>query len=162
MSPLDHFVKHYCHYYGRYVDDCVIVAKSKTFLKRLVPVICQFVKNRLSLNVHPKKFYLQPHYYGVRFLGVFIRPKYSVANPRTFHNFEQSVYRFNKVAQEHKPNKEERSSFIASVNSYLGIVKHYKSYNLRSKILDSKISPLWKKHIAVYGKAEKIIVRKSH
>jgi hypothetical protein len=43
------------------------------------------------------------------------------------------------------------------VNSYLGILKHYKTFNIRSEIIKNKISKLWFKQISIYGKSEKII-----
>jgi len=161
LSPLDHFIKHDCKvkFYGRYVDDCVIVHKSKGFFKRLAPAINCFIKKEMELSLHPSKINLQPYYNGMRFLGVFVKHSHSVANPRTFNNFRQSIKRFNEIAEDHLPTKDERNSFISSVNSYLGILRHYKSYGIRKHILIESVSHLWMKHISISGRAEKIIVR---
>ncbi|MBR0494839.1 MAG: hypothetical protein IJJ71_01525 [Treponema sp.] len=161
LSPFDHFVKHECgvRYYGRYVDDCVIVGESHSFLKRVVPKMQNFLESESELHVHPKKLYLQLYHKGVRFLGVFVKPSYCVSNPRTFRNFEQSIKKFNTIAENHKPTKEERTSLISSVNSYLGILRHYKSYHLRNSVLTEKLSPMWLRQVAIFGKAEKLSVR---
>lgn len=160
LSPFDHFVKHDCavRCYGRYVDDCVIVHNSRTFLRRLVPKMQGFLKSNMELSLHPKKLYMQRHYKGVRFLGVFVKLFHCVPNPRTFRNFEQSILRFNRLADDHKPVKEERASLISSVNSYLGILRHYKSYHARKSIVAERLSPLWMRQVAIFGKTEKLIV----
>jgi len=69
-----------------------------------------------------------------------------VINHRTINNFRLSINFYNNIAMEHKPNKDERNSFISSVNSYLGILKHYKTYRKRDDIVKNLISPLWFKH----------------
>ena len=57
-------------YYGRYVDDFVIVHRDKNFLKSLIPRIRHFLKVELNLNHQPDKVYLQHYSKGVRYLGV--------------------------------------------------------------------------------------------
>ena len=61
LDDFDHFMKHRlnCTYYGRYVDDIVIVHRDKEYLKLIIPVVRQFLHNELSLELHPKKMYLQ-------------------------------------------------------------------------------------------------------
>ena len=159
LSKLDHFIKHdkKIEYYGRYVDDFVIVHKSRETLRKLIREINDFIKSNLGLQLSPKKIYLQPYHHGVRFLGTFIKQNHIIANPRIYKNFKKSIYQNNQVAVAHKPSKEERNHFISSMNSYLGILKHYKTYNLRSQILKNEISNLWLKQISIYGKSEKII-----
>ena len=115
------------------------------------------LKQNLGLKLNPQKIYLQPFCNGVRFLGFFIKQNHIVANHRIYKNFSESIRKNNLLVKNHKPSKEERTHFISSVNSYLGILKHYKTYKIRSKILKNKISDLWFKQISIYGKSEKII-----
>jgi len=161
LSQLDHYLKHEkkIKFYGRYVDDFVIVHKSKIVLKKLVSEINDFLKQNLGLKLNPQKIYLQPFCNGVRFLGFYIKQNHIVANRRIYKNFQKSIQENNLLIKNHKPSKEERTHFISSVNSYLGILKHYKTYKIRSKILINKISDLWFKQISIYGKSEKIIKR---
>lgn len=161
LSSFDHFIKHKCgvRYYGRYVDDCVFVHESKQFLKHIAKKAERFLSENLSLEFHPGKLYLQHYRHGVRFLGCFIKPSHTVVNYRTINNFRQKVARFNALAIEHKPDKQERDSFISSVNSYLGCMKHYKTFRMREKILFRCIHQFWFKQIFVFGKSEKIIRR---
>jgi len=61
MNPFDHFIKHDLgiRYYGRYVDDFVLVHQDKEYLKSLDPLIKTTLHDRLQLTLHPKKIYLQ-------------------------------------------------------------------------------------------------------
>ena len=142
LSELDHFIKHELgiKYYGRYVDDMVIVSESKAQLCRLIPEIDKFLQTRLELHLQPKKIYLQPACHGVRFLGCFIHSSHIVTNPRTIRNFRASIKRHNAVTANHKPDKRERTAFISSVNSYLGIMKHYKTFGVRTRVLKENVN----------------------
>jgi len=75
MNDFDHYVKHTLgiRYYGRYVDDFVIVHEDKEFLKELIPKLSTFMSSHLKLTLHPRKIYLQKHDKGVKFLGVVIK-----------------------------------------------------------------------------------------
>jgi len=148
LTCFDHFIKKNCGIvnYGRYVDDCIFVHSSRTFLKSIIPKIKKYLWDNLGLTVHSKKIYLQPCKNGVKFLGCFIKPSHIVSNHRTVENFKHSVIFHNNIALNHKPDKEERNSFISSINSYLGILKHYKTYNKRKHIVKNHISHLWFKH----------------
>ena len=61
LNPFDHFIKTTLNirYYGRYVDDFIIIHKNKDYVKSLVPIIRKYLKNELNLTLHPKKIYLQ-------------------------------------------------------------------------------------------------------
>jgi retron-type reverse transcriptase len=118
LNEFDHYIKKQCGiaYYGRYVDDCIIIHNSRHFLKKLIP---------------------QLHRYLLTHLGLLLLLAYKA------------------IATDHKPDKVETSAFISSVNSYLGIMKHYKTYKKRKIILQNQISPFWHKHITLalgYGK----------
>lgn len=77
MNPFDHFIKYRqnIRYYGRYVDDFIIVHNDKEYLKSLIPKIRDYLKSKLKLELHPKKIYLQHYSRGVKFLGAVIKPR---------------------------------------------------------------------------------------
>ena len=63
----------------------------------------------------------------------------------------------NKEAEKnHKFVKDNAEHFVSSVNSYLGFMKHYKTYNIRKKILTEVVSPLWQKAFSVSESMVKI------
>ena len=76
MNPFDHFIKHDLgvQYYGRYVDDFLLVHHDKTYLLSLISKIRDFLKDELGLTLHPRKIYIQHYTRGVNFLGVLIKP----------------------------------------------------------------------------------------
>ena len=54
---------------------------------------------------------------------------------------------------------EQLNSFVSCVNSYLGILKHYKTYRLRKKMLKKNIGGRWYQHIYISSNQLKIIKR---
>jgi retron-type reverse transcriptase len=60
MDSFDHYIKHdlKIRYYGRYVDDFVIVYKSKEYLKNLIPKLSDFLQSNIQATIHPKKIKL--------------------------------------------------------------------------------------------------------
>jgi len=163
LNDLDHFVRSLSgmKFYGRYVDDCILVHTSGYYLKGIIPYIRGYLHNELGLTLHPKKIYLQPCCKGVKFLGCFIKPTHTVTNHRTIKNFKHRLFWANKLVVDHKPSKREVERFVSSVNSYLGIMKHYKTFEKRWMLLENHISTLWKKHIKVsIARFDKIVRRK--
>jgi retron-type reverse transcriptase len=139
LDGLDHFVREKIgvKHYGRYVDDMVFVHTDKNFLKAIVSKIKDYLKIELELTLHPKKIYLQNFLKGVYFLGVFIKPYRIYIGRKTKYNFYEKIKIWNEVVLENPDliDKNKIKKFIACVNSYLGIMKHYKTYRLRKNII---------------------------
>lgn len=57
MTPFDHYMKHRLgiRYYGRYVDDFIVVHPDRECLKSLIPAIRDYLFSRLGLKLHPPK-----------------------------------------------------------------------------------------------------------
>jgi len=151
LTGFDHYVKFACKVknYGRYVDDCIFFHKSKAFLLRLLPFLKAYLNVYLGLKIHSQKIYLQSCSHGVKFLGSYIKPSHTVINHRTINNFKKSLFLHGKIAENHKPNKYEIEKYVSSVNSYLGIMKHYKTFRKRCFILQNHVTSLWLKHIKI-------------
>jgi RNA-directed DNA polymerase len=145
MDQFDHFVKHdlKIKYYGRYVDDFVLVHPDKEYLKSLLPVLSDFLFSTLKLSLHPKKIYLQHYSKGVPFLGAIIKPNRIYIGNRTKGNFYDAIAKQSAIARDYKPGKKELATFLSSMNSYLGILKHYKTYHLRKKMRWKYLSVYW-------------------
>jgi hypothetical protein len=152
MSCFDHFIKHQLgiKYYGRYVDDFVLVHHNKGYLKSLIPIINKFLKTELHLKLHPKKIHLQHYSKGVSYIGGFIKPNRIYVSKRTKGNFYATILKQNKrIAQTPNPSKAEKLLFLSSMNSYLGILRHFKSYKLRSYYISEILSNQWFLHFSV-------------
>jgi len=137
LNDLDYFIVHTlgCRYYGRYVDDFVIVHRDKKFLKSIIPCIREYLSNNLTLQLHPKKIYLQHYNKGVKFLGVIIKPYRILIGKRLKGNFYQCIRKWNLKINAGKFSREDIAAFLSSINSYLGMMKNYNTFNLRKKIL---------------------------
>lgn len=146
-------------YYGRYVDDFVIVHPDKDYLKSLIPQLSNFLLSTLQLTLHPKKIYLQHYSKGVKFLGTVIKPNRIYIANRTKGNFYNAIEKQNNIIQDHKPTKEDKAAFLSSMNSYLGIMKHYKSYKLRKKMIFKRLSGYWFNHVYLSGGIAKFVLK---
>jgi len=153
MDTFDHYIKHDLgiRYYGRYVDDFVIVHQSKEYLKELMQKLTSFLHSTLQATIHPKKIYLQHYSKGVKFLGTVILPNRIYIANRTKGNFYNAIEKQNQIARNHKPTKEEQQAFQSSMNSYLGIMKHYKTYKLRKQMLFKNLSGWWWNYVYLSG-----------
>lgn len=160
LNIFDHFVKHDLgmKFYGRYVDDFVLVHESREHLASLIPVIRNFLADELALQLHPKKIYLQHYSHGVPYLGAVIKPNRVYVGKRTKGNFYDSIMRHNAVVAGHVPSNAERAAFRASMNSYLGVMGHFDSRRLRRSMVGQHVRGWWK-YAHTNGDVSKIVLR---
>ncbi len=132
LNVLDQYMKRVlkCRYYGRYVDDAVVVSADKAYLLSLVPVVDKFLSDKLGLELHRGKTTIQEVHRGVEFLGSWLLPY------RTYIS-NHALQRIKKKIQE--MNCSNPVLVLRSVNSYLGLLQHTNSYkNLRSLFMRSQ------------------------
>jgi RNA-directed DNA polymerase len=138
----------------------IIVHKDKMYLKSLIKQISDILQNELHLTLHRKKIYLQHYSKGVPFLGTIIKPGRIYIGKRTKSNFNQAIQKQNAVVLHSKPTKEEQLRFQSSMNSYLGIMKHYNTYKLRKRMLWKKLSAYWWNHVYLSGGYTKFVLKR--
>lgn len=161
MNTFDHYVKKELgiSYYGRYVDDFVLVHPDKEYLKSTVPKLSSFLLSALQLTLHPKKIYLQHYSKGVQFLGTVIKPHRIYIANKTKGNFYAAIQKQNQTVRVSRPDKETKAKFLSSMNSYLGIMKHYKTYNLRKRMLSKNLSGWWRNYVCLSGGIRKFVLK---
>ena len=120
--------------YGRYVDDFYIVSTSKEALLNAVPKIREKLKE-FEVILHPKKLYLQHYSKGVNFIGHVIKLDRIYIGNRTKGNFYWKLKELGKLLDQDTITFNEMEHFVSVVNSYLGFMSHYKTYNIRTKAL---------------------------
>ncbi len=164
MDSFDKFVKNTLKikYYGRYVDDFVIIHEDKNFLCEVRTKLCEFIKNDLRLVLHPKKVYLQHYSKGVKFIGSVIKPGRNYIGNRTKGNLYQKIQEYNKMAENNPNYVNFAENFQSSINSYLGFMVHYSSYKIRHNMLWKHVSTKWWKLIYTYGAVNKINLKKDY
>ena len=117
LNPLDHFVKRglKIKYYGRYVDDMLLIHKEKPVLLDAVSRVREFLADELRLTLHPRKIKLQRADKGFAFLGAYIYRRKTIAGRRIVKNFKKCIY-------EPCPDSEKQGR---RVQSYLGLMTHF-------------------------------------
>lgn len=163
LNKMDHYIKENLgiKYYGRYVDDFIIIHKSKEFLLKCREKLDNFLRTKLELNLHPKKFYMQHYTKGVRFLGVLIKPYRIYAAKRMKKNFYNRIDYWNDLIDSNKGSlsEEEKHLFRSQINSYLGMMKHYNTYKLRKKIVEIDLDNYFLDHFNFPLSYEKTIMK---
>jgi RNA-directed DNA polymerase len=141
LNEFDNFFKYKlgCKYYGRYVDDMVIIHKDKEYLKSVILILKQKLFEMTFLELHPKKIYLQHFSKGVAFLGTIIKPYRIYVKNRIKGNFYKKIFYWNDFFEKskYKFSKVAGRNFLASINSYLGIMACHNTYKLRKNILEN-------------------------
>lgn len=149
LNDFDHFITNTLKmkFYGRYVDDFVIVHHNKVYLRSLISIIAEYLHTNLGLTLHPRKIYFQHYTKGVEFLGAVILPHRLYVANRTKGNFFRAIRFQNQLIEEHEPTKEEQDAFVSNLNSYLGIMQHYKTNRIKAKGIEKHLSPRWLNYV---------------
>lgn len=132
MNRFDQYVKRELkmRHYGRYVDDFYFVHEDAGYLKSLIPVIRDFLREELHLTLHPNKIHLQRADRGVLFVGGYVKPGRIYPSHRVVSRFRQML-----DANRTRCRKQQAPKFAASINSYLGVMKHFRCYRCRRRII---------------------------
>lgn len=142
----------------RFSDDFVIFRPTKEELTRLIPVMQEYLRTQLHQQLHPKKIYIQPVAKGFNWIGTVIHPNRVYISNRTRGRMYDCIRRFNKLVEDGRA-LDYVENFTQSMNSYLGMMVHYNSYNIRKKVM-YLIHPEWWKYVQFDGHCRKFIVKK--
>lgn len=115
-----------------------------------------------GLSLHPRKIYLQHYTKGVLFIGGMILPGRKYLSNRTVGFCYDAIDRLNRLAAG-SPDyvKTHGEEFVSTINSYLGMMRHFFSYNLRCKVM-SRIGKEWWQVIYFAGHLEKVVLKKRY
>ena len=132
MNIFDQYVKRdlKCCHYGRYVDDAYIVSEDKYSLKRMIPMISDFLHRELCLEINLRKTRIYDVYHGVEFLGAYIKPFRTYISSSSLKRIKKKVKHIDARNKKH---------LQSSLNSFLGVFSHYNSYCLRRVIFGNNI-----------------------
>lgn len=148
-------------HYARFVDDFVFVLKSKDDVKKAFRESAKFLREQLLVELHPKKIYIQHYSKGMYFVGTYLKPGRTYISNRTVGHFYDCLHRYNELADAGL-QEEYVEKFVQSVNSYLGLMIHYNSYNIRKKICLRMILPKWGKFLYIAGHFQKACVKSEY
>ena len=121
MNEFDQFVKHKlkAHRYIRYSDDFVILSPDYDWLVSLLPLIRDFLRDRLKLELHPQKVSIHTLASGIDFLGWIHFSDHRVLRATTKKRM------FRAIAGNPKPSR---------ITSYLGMLAHGNARKLMAQI----------------------------
>ncbi len=117
MNEFDQFVKHRLKlkHYIRYADDFVVFSENRDWLGSLIPIIREFLENKLKLQLHPKKVSIETLAFGVDFLGWVHFTDHRVLRAATRRRMMA------RIAEDPRPEV---------IQSYLGLISHGEGYKL--------------------------------
>ncbi|KGK88052.1 reverse transcriptase domain-containing protein [Clostridium sp. HMP27] len=124
-------IKHYI----RYMDDVVILSEDKKLLQEYKSIIEEFLNTKLNLHLNNKTA-IRPISLGVEFVGFRIWPTHIKMRKSTSLKMKR---RLKYVKKQYEQNKLPFEKVNATVQSYMGIMKHCNSFCLQKKIFDSYI-----------------------
>lgn len=145
LDPLDHLIREEwgIEGHGRYVDDMVLIDRSKARLLAVREKIDRWLREH-GHRLHPRKVYLQHFRKGVLFVGGMIRPGYILMGHRSIGFAQEYIRQQNRLAEKAggEVTQEQVDHFVASMNSYLGMTQQFKAFGI-SQDLMRRVSPQW-------------------
>jgi len=135
LNELDQFVKNELKlkYYARYTDDFVIICNNKEELKNILEKIRFFLKEKLSLELHPKKIVIRKQSQGIDFLGYVVLPHCRLLRTKT----KKRIFKKMKMRiVQHKAGEIDKKSLDQSLQSYLGVLSHADTHKLKQELLN--------------------------
>lgn len=122
-----------------FVDDIAVVVPEHLheYALSLIPQLRQRLAEK-GVRLNEKKFYDQPCTHGVEFLGSHIRPGRIHLNDKTYGQAVTRIHELNRT----KNKEASLDSFLASINSYTGVLKQRTDYGRMMKLRDM-IDPEW-------------------
>ncbi|MBI4017073.1 MAG: group II intron reverse transcriptase domain-containing protein [Candidatus Aenigmarchaeota archaeon] len=131
LNELDQFVKHTLRakYYIRYVDDFVILHRSKKALQEHERKITEFIKT-LKIKLHPTKCKIIPLGRGVSFLGFRIFYQYKLVRTR---NFKKIRARLDALLADYKCGIISAWDVLEVLQGWNAYALHGNTYKLRER-----------------------------
>lgn len=122
-----------------FMDDCVMVTPERlhAYTLGLLPELRRRLANK-GIKVNEKKFYDQPYWNGMEFLGSHIKPYRIHLNNKTYKRAIERICELNNITDK----KANIDNFVSAVNSYTGLLKNRTDYR-RIQQLVNRISDEW-------------------
>lgn len=133
MTPADHYIKRVLRvpYYIRYMDDMIFLAPSKEKAQDILGLFSEYLCDNFGLQLNSKTA-IMPYDEGVEFVGKRIYPDRIQIRKSTSLQMKRHL----KYIMEHYSTGEIPLDYaLATIRSYLGLMKHCDCDALRRKVL---------------------------
>ncbi len=134
LNELDHFVKETLRvkYYLRYMDDFILLCKTKEEAKELKDTMEKFINERLHLQFNKKTRYY-PNSMGVDFCGYKVFETHRLIRKRSKDKMRRKIRKWNK---DYRAGCLNLKDVEESWNAWLGHIKHTNCYTLQNRYHD--------------------------
>ena len=135
MNGLDNFIKRQLRvkYYMRYVDDMVLLGRSKEELLAWKIAIENYLKEKLQLELR-ERFFLKRTKDGIDFLGYIVKPSHTLIRQRVVNNFKYKKAKFlDNCFVDGTCSLNDAIEFKKINASFYGHAKHADSFMLMKK-----------------------------
>lgn len=135
LNELDKYVKHCLRikFYTRYMDDFILLAKTKSECIELKEKIEKFLMENLQLELNSKSRYY-PYKMGVNFCGYRIFLTHRILRTSNKKKIKKQIKKFN-ILYHNKTLNINRA--MSTINSWIAHSNHCNSYRLQQKVLKS-------------------------
>lgn len=132
LNELDQYCKHALktQYYARYMDDVLVLHPDKRYLRTIKERVEQFLAEHLKLQLNNKTC-IRSLEQGVEFCGYRIWPTHVKLRKKSALKMK---HRLVGLRKRYARGDIGFAKANASVQSYMGIMKHFSSYSLRKSI----------------------------
>ena len=130
LNVLDQYVKRVlkCKHYQRSTDDMCFMERTLKRIRKINRKVTVFLRNVLDLETNEGKTRIRGFRQGFKFVGSFIKPYRTYVCSQTLRRIRQKL-----DSKIHSDLSIERKR--SSVNSFLGMLKHVKSFRIRIKLV---------------------------
>ena len=137
LDKLDHYIKENLKikYYVRYMDDFIILIRTKDEAKLIYSLVNEFIEKNLNLSLNKKSMYY-PSTHGVDFCGYKIFENYILIRKRFKRKMNKKIKLWEYL---YNTNKLDRDKMLFSYNSALGHLKHANYHNYMTKFINKNI-----------------------
>ena len=134
LNELDQYIKRELKlkYYTRYMDDFVLILKTKSDCIYMKKKIEEFLAQKLKLELNDKSRYY-PYKMGVNFCGYRIFTTHRLLRTASKKKVKKNVKKWNQQYANHTLDLDYT---MQSINSWLGHSSHCNSFQLQQKILN--------------------------
>lgn len=133
LDPLDHFIKDErgVKYYIRYMDDMALFSEDKGFLKEILAMMRDFLKEKLKLELKQSATFINTRIHGIPFLGFRIFPKLKRIKSENLRRFRQ---RLRQRQWEMESGRIAESAYGMSLQSLVAHLKFGDTMQLRKEM----------------------------
>lgn len=134
LDALDQFAKHdlKAHYYGRYVDDILMLDESPDVLNERYAKMEGFLLDSLGLRLHPNKKKLHPVAQGIDFVDFIIKPGRTYLRNTSLARCKQKIRAWKRAGSPDEPQR--LKTLGQGITSYLGMLRQVNGFHARQKL----------------------------